>query len=98
MAADENVPWSMGFESGDATGWTGTDFIQDILLVQQGPQYVKELINGNVPYNDPGVKQAYETYGKWAQDPKYTVGGAQVQFPQLSSMLFTSLSPILRRR
>jgi alpha-glucoside transport system substrate-binding protein len=30
-----------------------------------------------VPYNDPGVKQAYETYGKWAKDPKYTVGGAQ---------------------
>ena len=77
MAADKNVPWSMGFESGDATGWTGSDFIQDILLVQQGPQYVLDIISGKVPYNDPGVKQAYETYGKWATDPKYTVGGAQ---------------------
>jgi alpha-glucoside transport system substrate-binding protein len=77
MAADGNVPWSMGFESGDATGWTGSDFIQDILLVQQGPQYVLDITSGKVPYNDPGVKQAYETYGKWAKDPKYTVGGAQ---------------------
>jgi alpha-glucoside transport system substrate-binding protein len=77
MAADGNVPWSMGFESGDATGWAGTDFIQDILLVQQGPDYVNGIIDGSVPYNDPGVKQAYETYGKWATDPKYTVGGAQ---------------------
>jgi alpha-glucoside transport system substrate-binding protein len=77
MAADGNVPWSMGFESGDATGWTGTDFIQDILLVQQGPQYVLDIISGKVPYNDPGVKQAWETYGKWAKDSKYTVGGAQ---------------------
>ena len=79
MANDSNspVPWSMGFESGDATGWTGTDFIQDILLVQQGPDYVLGIIDGSVPYNDPGVKQAYETYGKWAMDPKYTVGGAQ---------------------
>jgi alpha-glucoside transport system substrate-binding protein len=77
MVADGKVPWSMGFESGDATGWTGSDFIQDILLVQQGPQYVLDLISGKVPYNDPGVKQAYETYGKWAKDPKYTVGGAQ---------------------
>ncbi len=33
MVADGKVPWSMGMESGDATGWTGTDFIQDILLV-----------------------------------------------------------------
>lgn len=77
MAADGHVPWSMGFESGDATGWTGTDFVQDILLVQKGPQYVLDIISGKVPYNDPGVKAAYETYGKWATDPKYTVGGAQ---------------------
>lgn len=77
MVADGNVPWSMGFESGDATGWTGSDFIQDILLVQQGPEYVMNIINGTVKYDDPGVKQAYETYGKWAMDPKYTVDGAQ---------------------
>lgn len=77
MAADGNVPWSMGFEAGDATGWTGSDFVQDIMLVQQGPDFVMGLIDGSVPYDDPGVKQAYETYGKWAMDPKYTVGGAQ---------------------
>ena len=77
MAADGNTPWSMGFESGDATGWTGTDFIQDILLVQQGPDFVNGILDGSVSYDDPGVKQAYETYGKWAMSDKYTVGGAQ---------------------
>lgn len=77
MVADGNVPWSMGLESGDATGWTGSDFIQDILLVQQGPDYVLGLINGSIPYDDAGVVQAYETYGKWAKDPAYAVGGAQ---------------------
>jgi alpha-glucoside transport system substrate-binding protein len=77
MVADGQVPWSMGFESGDPTGWTGTDFVQDIMLVQQGPEFVLGIIDGSVPYDDPGVKQAYETYGKWATDEKYTVGGAQ---------------------
>jgi alpha-glucoside transport system substrate-binding protein len=77
MVADDNVPWAMGLESEAATGWTGSDFIQDILLVQQGPEYVMGIINGDVPYNDPGVAQAYETYGRWATDPQYTVGGAQ---------------------
>lgn len=77
MVTDQQVPWSMGFESGDATGWTGTDFVQDIMLVQQGPEFVLGLMDGSVKYNDPGVKQAWETYGKWAMDPKYTVGGAQ---------------------
>ncbi len=77
MVADGSVPWSMGFESGDATGWTGSDWIQDLLLVKQGPQYVLDIISGKVPYNDAGVKAVYEIYGKWATDPKYTVGGAQ---------------------
>ncbi|KAF0111973.1 MAG: Extracellular solute-binding protein family 1 [Chloroflexi bacterium] len=77
MVADGKVPWSMGMESGDATGWTGSDFIQDILLVTQGPEYVMGIINGTVSYDDPGVKAAYEIYGKWAADAKYTVGGAQ---------------------
>jgi alpha-glucoside transport system substrate-binding protein len=76
MVADGNVPCSMGMESGDATGWTGSDFIQDILLVQQGPEYVMDVISGKVPYDDAGVKAAYETYGKWAKDETYTVGGA----------------------
>ena len=77
MVADGNVPWSTGFESGAATGWTGADFIEDILLVQQGPQYISDIITGKVPYNDPGVKAAYQTYSKWATDPKYAIGGAQ---------------------
>ncbi|MCI0396818.1 MAG: ABC transporter substrate-binding protein [Chloroflexi bacterium] len=76
MVADGNVPWSMGMESGDATGWTGSDFIQDIFLVTQGPEYVMGIIDGSVPYNDAGVMEAYEIYGKWATDPAYTVGGA----------------------
>ncbi len=77
MVADGNVPWSMGFESGAATGWTGSDFIQDILLAQQGPEYVMGIISGEIPYNDEGVVAAYEIYARWATDPKYTVGGAE---------------------
>lgn len=77
MKAKGDVPWSMGLESREATGWTGSDFIQDILLVQQRPDYVLGLIDGSIAYDDEGVKQAYETYGKWAKDPAYTVGGAK---------------------
>ncbi len=77
MATDKNIPWSMGFESGSATGWTGSDFIQDILLATQGPDYVNGIISGKVPYNDPAVLAAYQIYQKWASDPAYTVGGAK---------------------
>lgn len=77
MAADGNVPFSMGFESGDATGWTASDFIQDILLATQGHEYVNGILDGSIPYNDPGVVAAYETYRAWASDPAYSVGGAE---------------------
>jgi len=76
MVSDGNIPWSMGFESGAATGWTGSDFIQDLLLTTQGPDYVKGIIDGSVAYDDQGVQDAYGIYGPWASDPKYTVGGA----------------------
>lgn len=76
MSADKHVPWSMGFNNGGpADGWTGTDFIQDLLLATQGPAYVNKIITGDVPYNDPGVLAAYQTYAKWASDPAFTVGG-----------------------
>ena len=77
MVADGHVPWSMGFNNGGAAdGWTGSDFIQDMLLATQGPDYVNGIIAGTTPYNDPGVVSVYQTYQKWASDPKYTVGGA----------------------
>jgi alpha-glucoside transport system substrate-binding protein len=77
MVADGNVPWSMGFNNGGAAdGWTGSDFIQDMLLATQGPDFVNGIIAGTTPYNDPGVVAVYQTYQKWASDAKYTVGGA----------------------
>jgi len=77
MAADKNVPWSMGNNNGGAAdGWAGTDFIQDILLATQGPDYVNGILSGKVAYNDQPVIDAYTLYQKWASDPKYTVGGA----------------------
>lgn len=76
MVADGNVPWSMGFGSDAATGWTGSDFVQDLMLTTQGPDFVMKLISGEVAYDDAGVVSAYQTYQKWASDPKYTVGGA----------------------
>ncbi len=76
MVTDGQVPWAMGFGSDAATGWTGSDFMQDILLAQKGPDYVNGIIDGSVKYSDAGVLAAYQLYFKWASDAKYTVGGA----------------------
>jgi alpha-glucoside transport system substrate-binding protein len=76
MVSNGQVPWSMGFASTGSDGWAGSDFIQNLLLAMQGPDYVLGLLDGSIPYNDPGVLAAYQLYVKWASNPKYTVGGA----------------------
>ncbi|MEQ9548021.1 MAG: hypothetical protein RIM23_00125 [Coleofasciculus sp. G3-WIS-01] len=37
IRADGGVRWCIGFASGDATGWVGTDWIEDIMLRTVAP-------------------------------------------------------------
>ena len=76
MAADGNVPLSMGMESGAATGWTGSDFIQDLRLRTAGLDFENKLAAGQAKWNDPLAKEAWELYGKWGMDDTYALGGA----------------------
>ena len=77
IKADGGVPLSMGMESGGATGWTGTDFVQDIMLRTQGLDFVNGLATHDTAFTDPGVVSTWELYGSWASDPAYALGGAQ---------------------
>jgi hypothetical protein len=68
------TPLSFGIESGGATGWPATDFIQDLLLRQQGNDYVSGLITGETNWDDEGVVQAWQQYVDWVN--QYNAGGA----------------------
>ena len=71
------VPWTVGFESGGATGWVGTDWVEDIMLRTAGPDVYDQWVNHEIPFNDPRVKKAAEIMGKRLRDPKYVFGGPQ---------------------
>jgi alpha-glucoside transport system substrate-binding protein len=66
-------PLAMGFESGGATGWTATDFVQDILLRTQGKDFVSGLITGDTAWNDPAMVDAWNMYVDWVK--MYNAGG-----------------------
>ncbi len=38
MVADGNTPWCIGVESGNATGWTATDWMEDLMLRTASPE------------------------------------------------------------
>lgn len=72
---DDVKPWCAGIESGDATGWPATDWIEDVMLRTAGPEVYDQWVNHEIPFNDPAVATALAEVGKILKNPKYVNGG-----------------------
>jgi len=78
MAEDSTAtyrPWCVGFGSGDATGWPGTDWIEDAVLRTAGPEVYDQWIAGEVKFADPEIKEAFDMVGDILLDEDYVNGG-----------------------
>jgi len=62
--AKAKAPWCLGVESGAASGWPGTDWIEDLVLRQAGPDVYNQWWQGKVKWTDPAIKSAWETFGQ----------------------------------
>ena len=71
------TPWCIGLESGAASGWPATDWIEDILLRSSGPAVYDRWVRHEIPWTHPAVRNAWETFGKIATNPRYVLGGRQ---------------------
>jgi len=93
IVEDGKTPWCIGLESGSATGWPGTDWIEDIMLRTAGPEAYSQWIDHRLPFSSPQVINAFNEFGKILRDPKYVNGGAknsvQTSFSQSPEGLFT---------
>jgi len=74
ILADGGVPLSIGIESGAASGWPGTDWIEDIILRTAGADVYDQWVNHEIPWTDPRIKLAFETFGNLF-DSGYVLGG-----------------------
>jgi alpha-glucoside transport system substrate-binding protein len=54
--------WCLGISSGDASGWPATDWIENILLRQSGPDVYNDWWAGKVKWTDPKIKAAFTVY------------------------------------
>jgi len=61
--------WCAGFESGTATGWPGTDWIEDYVLRQSGPEVYDKWVTHEVPFTDPQIKTAFDSVGAILLNP-----------------------------
>lgn len=76
MVADGVTPWALGMECGAASGWVGTDWIEDIMLRTAGPDLYDKWVNHEIPWTHPAVKKAWEYFGQIAGREDYVYGGA----------------------
>jgi len=72
-ASKAKAPWCLGIESGAATGWPATDWIEDLVLRQAGPDVYNSWWQGKTTWSDPAIKSAFQTFGDVV---KNSYGGA----------------------
>jgi alpha-glucoside transport system substrate-binding protein len=75
IAADGTPPWCVAVENSGATGWVGTDWVEDIMLRTAGPEKYDQWVAGELPFNSPEVRDAWETMGEIWLNPDYVLGG-----------------------
>ena len=75
IADDGDTPWCIGIESGAATGWPLTDWVEDLMLRTTTPENYDKWISGELDFNSPEVKEALSYITKLWFDDKYVYGG-----------------------
>lgn len=77
-AAGKGVtPFAIGIESGAASGWVGTDWLENIFLKTYGPAKYRDWYEGKLAWTSPEVKSVFQTWGKIVGNPKLCYGGSQ---------------------
>ncbi|GAB2474107.1 ABC transporter substrate-binding protein [Jatrophihabitans fulvus] len=74
-AADGNKPWCLGIESGDATGWVLTDWMEELMLRMYGADVYDQWTQHKIPFNDPKVLAVLKKVGSIVKNPKYVNAG-----------------------
>jgi alpha-glucoside transport system substrate-binding protein len=95
-AAGKAKPWCGGIGSGTATGWPATDWLEEVVLRQLGPDAYDQWTTNALKFNSPQIKSAMDTVNGWMRNPKYVNAG----FGDVKSIASTTFqdagTPILK--
>ena len=59
MIANGDTPFCIGIESGPATGWTFTDWVEDVMLRLFDVEVYDQWVAGELPFSSPQVTEAW---------------------------------------
>ena len=90
---DADSLWCVGLESEAASGWPGTDWIEDIIIRQSGATVYDAWVAGTQNWTSPEIKSAFETFGEVLDDaygdPEAMVSDGAGDFRNAGNPLFT---------
>lgn len=73
---DGRKPLCVGIESGDATGWTFTDWTEEMVLRSAGPDVYDQWVTHDIPFNDPQIVEAMQqVLDLWSEENVFASGG-----------------------
>jgi len=75
IAADGTAPWCIGVESGAASGWPGTDWMEDLALRMFGAEFYDAWVAHDIPWTDERVKELFEEFLFFTSD-EHVFGGS----------------------
>ena len=91
-------PWCAGFEAEAASGWPGTDWIEDLVLRQSGPEVYDQWIANEVKFTDPEIEDAFNAVGEILQNPEY-VNAAFGDIASINSTAYANVAaPVADKR
>jgi alpha-glucoside transport system substrate-binding protein len=86
------LTWCVGLASGESSGWPATDWIENILIRQSGPDVYDRWVAGIQPWSSSEVTRAFQTFGQIvADDAVYggSEGAIATPFSKAGEPLFT---------
>lgn len=76
LARGGTAPWCMGMGDTSASGWPGTDWIEDILLYQAGRDIYDRWATGQLAWESKEVRRAWTTWGEITAGKDLVYGGS----------------------
>ncbi len=87
------APWCIGLASDASSGWPGTDWVEDFVLRQSGPQVYDDWVAGRIRWTSPEIRRAFRSFGTVIDDA-VVEGGVQgvlrTHFSRAGDGLFTN--------
>lgn len=76
MVDDGNTPWCIGIESGGATGWPATDWMEDLMLRKYSPETYDAWVSNELKFDSEEVVDVMNTFGEFLFTDGWVAGGA----------------------